>query len=267
MDLPLAAVVVGVVLCAYIVLRRLVNRPGAPGDLQRICGAILGAALIAAVVLVLGFLTVRRNDDYRSDLAIWQDTARKQPNNWRAWGGCGTAYLNRANLDQAIRHYDRAIELNPAAAETYYFNRGDAYRRKGNYDQAIRDYTRAIELNPKLTGAYNNRGHAYRKKGDYDKSIRDFTTIIEMKPRAPEGYTGRANAHAAKGDYDSAIGDHNTAIKLNPKRPEHYNNRAATYFRKGDYANAWADVRRCKKLGGKVHPGLLADLSRASWGE
>jgi len=152
MYLPLAAVVVAVVICAYILIRRLLDNSPAPGGLQKPLCTLLGVALTAAVVLVLGFLTVRRNNDYRSDLDIWQDTARKQPNNWRAWGGCATANMSKGNYTQAIHYYNRVLKLNPTPAETYYFNRGDAYRRKHDYDRAIRDYTKAIELNPKLAG-------------------------------------------------------------------------------------------------------------------
>ncbi|MDP7162109.1 MAG: tetratricopeptide repeat protein, partial [Phycisphaerae bacterium] len=267
MYLPLAAVVVGVVICAYILVRRLWDKSPAPGRLQKAHATLLGAALTAAVVLLLGFLTVRRNNDYRSPLAIWQDTARKQPNNSRAWGGCATANLNKGNYNQAISHYDRAIELDPTDAETYYFNRADAYRRKHDYDRAIRDYTKAIELNPKLAGAYNNRGHMYRKKGDYDKAISDFTTLIEMNPKVPESYGGRGNAYSSKGEYDKAIRDYTRATELNPKSPGPYNNRAVAHLRKGDYGKAWADVRMCQELGGIVRPSLLDDLVRASWQE
>ena len=53
------------------------NRP--PATRRAAPGAIL-----AAVTVTLAVLTIIRNDDYRSPLAIWQDTADKCPSNARA---------------------------------------------------------------------------------------------------------------------------------------------------------------------------------------
>ncbi len=80
MYLPLAAVVAAVVLGAYeIWQRRLQSTPvirptGAPRWLPL-------ATIAAGVVLLLGAATYRRNEDYRTAAAIWQDTVKKRPDN------------------------------------------------------------------------------------------------------------------------------------------------------------------------------------------
>ena len=48
-------------------------------------------------------------------------------------------------LQQAIKDYDKAIELNPQDAIAY-FNRGIAYGKLGNYQQAIKDFKTAARL-------------------------------------------------------------------------------------------------------------------------
>ena len=47
---------------------------------------------------------------------------------------------------------------------------------------AIEHYFRAIELNPDNAAAYNNRGVAYHTKGDYDHAIEDYMTAIRLDP-------------------------------------------------------------------------------------
>ena len=54
----------------------------------------------------------------------------------------------------------RITASNRRDAEAYY-NRGVAYARIGQIDQAIKDYSRAIELNPEYAEAYETRGCAY----------------------------------------------------------------------------------------------------------
>ena len=63
------------------------------------------------------------------------------------------------NYEEAIEHFDKAIELEPDYAEAYY-NRGCIYK-DGDHQQAIRDFTKAIELRPDYAMAYVRRGITY----------------------------------------------------------------------------------------------------------
>jgi len=63
------------------------------------------------------------------------------------------------NYEEAIEHFDKAVELEPDYAESYY-NRGCIYK-DGDHQQAIRDFTKAIELRPDYAMAYVRRGITY----------------------------------------------------------------------------------------------------------
>jgi Flp pilus assembly protein TadD len=56
----------------------------------------------------------------------------------------GLAHLRKADYDQAIADFDRAIALNPNSAVAYY-DRGIAYRAKANAD-----FNRATDIDPKI---------------------------------------------------------------------------------------------------------------------
>jgi tetratricopeptide (TPR) repeat protein len=88
-----------------------------------------------------------------------------------------------ANYAEAIKDFNKAIELNPEDANAY-FNRGGAYRDTGNYGQAVKDFTRAIELSPKDADAYDNRGIAYDLKGEYAQALKDYNRSIELNPES-----------------------------------------------------------------------------------
>ncbi|MDP7163456.1 MAG: tetratricopeptide repeat protein [Phycisphaerae bacterium] len=145
--LPLAAVIVAVVAGAYVLGRRLVYWLKFPKNRRKIVGRFVGCALAAGVVVALGVVTVRRNCDYRSNLAIWDDTVGKQRYNWRARNNRGLAYSNRGDHAAAIRDYSKAIDLNPVFALAY-SNRAAAYYTIRRYEQAWAD----VEACRKLGG-------------------------------------------------------------------------------------------------------------------
>lgn len=73
------------------------------------------------------------------------------PDNYKAYGWLGVAYIRQNDLDNALYHYNKAISLekgNPIIYE----NRGDAYLKTNQYELALVDFSRAMELSPeKLT--------------------------------------------------------------------------------------------------------------------
>lgn len=77
------------------------------------------AARIAMMTLLLaaGLLTVQRNLDYRSELALWQATAQRSPDKARVHNNLGYAWLLAGNKEEARRAFQRALELDPHHAQ------------------------------------------------------------------------------------------------------------------------------------------------------
>jgi Flp pilus assembly protein TadD len=70
-------------------------------------------AAVVAAAIVLGAATVARNQDYRSEVALWSDTTRKSPHSARAWNNLGYAYQLEGRRDEARAAYERALALDP----------------------------------------------------------------------------------------------------------------------------------------------------------
>jgi len=195
MYLPLAAIIADAVLATYLVggwaLRAAISSPAR----RRLAGRLLACALAAGVAAPLAAKTVRRNRDYRSRIAIWQDTALKRPLSRRAHCSLGAAYRNAGQFDKAIECYDRAIKLSPKYSLAYN-NRGIAYAEKGMYERAIADFDVAIKLRPNFELAYANRGAAYVAKGDYARAIRDLDAAIRLNPKYTTAHENKAIALA-----------------------------------------------------------------------
>jgi hypothetical protein len=65
-------------------------------------------ALVAIVVVALGLATFARNRVYGSELALWQDTAGKRPENPRAHHNLGLALAAAGRTDEAMAEFGRS---------------------------------------------------------------------------------------------------------------------------------------------------------------
>src|SRR5262249_53337543 len=145
-------------------------------------------------------LTVYRNEDYKSELAIWTDTVAKRPANARAQYNLGHTYFLAGEVGEAISRYRTALQINPdyqdaiynlglaqlqlgqvEEAEKHFLsisnyfdaqnNLGTIEERRGNLDRAIARYREALRLAGENVYVLNNLGVALAKEGKFDEAI------------------------------------------------------------------------------------------------
>ncbi len=68
---------------------------------------------MAAILVVLACSTISRNQVYRSEIALWEDTARKSPHKPRAFNNLGYAYALAGRNQDAAKAYRQALRLKP----------------------------------------------------------------------------------------------------------------------------------------------------------
>lgn len=77
----------------------------------------LALSLLLATLACLGFASVRRNDEYRTELALWQATVTASPNKPRAWINLGYARQLSGDRAGARLAYACALEIDPDNAQ------------------------------------------------------------------------------------------------------------------------------------------------------
>lgn len=70
-------------------------------------------ALIIILSIILGYFTVARNNIYRSEIALWEDTVKKSPEKARVYNNLGYAYALSGMDEKAKNAYLTALSLKP----------------------------------------------------------------------------------------------------------------------------------------------------------
>jgi tetratricopeptide (TPR) repeat protein len=243
MYLALAPLAGGVVLGGYETLRSLAKgRVIAPATARTV-----GVCLVAAASVALGSRTYLRNEDYRSDLRMWQDAAAKAPHNYRAHNNAGNRLFERGRLDEATVHFQKALVLNPASAEAHH-SLGKVLAQQQRIDEAIVHYRIALNLNPKYAEAHGNLGNALVAQGKVEEAIAQFEAALRIKPHVAEAHNNLGNAYLAQERVAEAIARYRRSLELNPSFAQSHSNLGIALLRQNSVDAAIAHFRQALHL-------------------
>jgi tetratricopeptide (TPR) repeat protein len=185
------------------------------------------AVVFLALAAGLGWLTVQRNKDYNSELAIWSDTVAKCPGNERAHVSLGAAWGHiPGRLFDEIAEYQVALHIKPDYAEAH-LNLGNALSQiPGRLPDAIAEYKTALRINPGYADAYINWGNALlRIPGHGSEAIAEYKAALRMNPNFADAYYDVGCVLSQiPGRLPDAIAAYQAALRINPDQSEaHYN--------------------------------------------
>lgn len=89
--------------------------------------------------------------------------------------------VEAANLPEAIRHYERAIELNPIVAH-YWLDLGKAYEEQRDMAKAEEAFSYALRLAPSSPQTHWEAANFWLRLGDLDKTFLNFKVAAEGDP-------------------------------------------------------------------------------------
>jgi len=96
------------------------------------------------------------------------------------YANIGTTYLNLGDDEQAKQNYDRALQLSPSQPNAW-FGLGNLAEKQGNLDDAIFHYSRAVELAPSAN-AYMSLGHALLAANRREEALAAFQAALKISP-------------------------------------------------------------------------------------
>lgn len=178
-------------------------------------------AILTGILLALSIATHIRNDVWRSELALWEDVARKSPDNARARAIIGIKLIEAKKIDQAIVYFQEAIRIKPDYADAV-ICLGNAYLEKGMLEEGYQLYLKALLLGTldfeSRAQLMMNIGNYNFRKGQYDRAIYYYQTALSITPNVASIHYNLGLAYKAKGMASEAAGELARARQLNPDR-------------------------------------------------
>ena len=158
-----------------------------------------------------------------------RERARKiLPENLDAWTALqkGIFHYYEARLDafeEALKLFDRAIELDPNFALGYTWSATLMVRRRiFGFDEYDKDKAyslaqRAVELDPSEPDAHLALGYCHYSAGEQDTALEEFEEVLRINPNHEQALHFRGRVLSVKGRHEDAIDSIQSAIKASPR--------------------------------------------------
>ena len=141
--------------------------------------------------------------------------SRKFPSALILYEILGAAQMGLGIADEAIKNYQKVLELNPKHTDALN-NLGMVFYEQSNFFEAAENYQRAVDNEPGFADAHYNLGNASKKMGDLGKAIKSYRACLAINPNDVEVLNELGNALKDYGEFEQAIACYTRAIKIKP---------------------------------------------------
>ncbi len=115
--------------------------------------------------------------------------------------------------EQALKYYQTAIDKDPSIAAAY-FGIGVIYDEQNKSDDALKMYEKAVNLSRWNQVFLDNLGDQYYQRKEYQKAIEQYELLLRLEGRFLVAYYTLSNAYRLTGNLEQARLDQERLIKL-----------------------------------------------------
>lgn len=131
--------------------------------------------------------------EYRQAELAYKNLVDGHPGNAVYLNKLGIALHQQADLQHALKYYQKAVKTDPQYADAQN-NIGTIWYQRRKYGRAIRAYQKAIKIRDGMPILYSNLGYAYFGDKKYQEAIAAFRTTLSLDPEFFEHNTSRTGS-------------------------------------------------------------------------
>lgn len=168
---------------------------------------VVQMAVVALLMVGLGFATMDRNTVWRSGLEFWGNMLKNASGKARIHNNYGVELSQKLQkYKESIPYFQQAIAMDKYYPDPHN-NLAVVYAYLGNIDDAIREMKEGLKINPNYAEGYNNLAAFYLQKKDYAPAEQCLNMALKIRPSYGKAYFNRARVYAEQGKGNQAIVD------------------------------------------------------------
>ena len=168
----------------------------------------------------------RRDEVSASSQVLLDELIKSASGNAAEWLDCGELLLGLERYEEALRSYDKTIELDPDSAMAWR-SRGAVLGLLERYEEALKSCGKAIELDPDNVQAWGVRGTVLRDLERYEEALESFDKAIELEPENALAWRSRGAVLSHLERYEEALESYDKATELEPDNEMVWGSRGA----------------------------------------
>jgi protein O-mannosyl-transferase len=204
-------------------------------------------AVASGLTIALSFSTWNQTKIWHDSETLWRYAVHVSGDSSTAHYNLGFRLHKSGNLEEAVLHYRKSLQLNPTASDAHYYL-GDALAQRGELDAAVGHYEQALQSKPSLWGAHHNLGIVYEMQGRFERAIDHYRQALIVNPEAVESHHNLGILLVSQGKIAEALDHFLLALRTNPNQSRIHFDLANVLLQQGDRRNASAHLREAVRI-------------------
>lgn len=213
------------------------------GCLQLTRGFSSARLAMLSFIILMALLTLHRGLDYRSEINLWEDTARKSPEKILVHNNLASAYIDKKRYEDAERELRLILKLDPTYGNAY-SNLGAIYAGQQQWEKAKREFDQALLYNSENPANFYNAGLMRINLKAPAESIVYLERAIEMKPEVADYHFTLGEAYRLLKRFDEALKEYRITLTYQPGHVQALNNMAVVFWELRLYVLAEAELKK-----------------------
>ncbi|MCK9419388.1 MAG: tetratricopeptide repeat protein [Nitrospirae bacterium] len=207
-------------------------------------------AISGILILGLAVASQVRSKIWENDLTLWTDTVTRLQHGL-PYTNLGAAHIERGNLAEAIKNFEKAIEVTP---DYYlpYADLGRIYLQKNDLLGAEKYFVKALSLNPNNPFISQELAKIYINRGDLDLASGEISNGLKFTPNEPSLLFLKAHILTRKGELQEPLEIYRFLTRVDPSSSVNWFNFGAVLARLGRVGEAENALRQAITIDGKL---------------
>jgi tetratricopeptide (TPR) repeat protein len=180
---------------------------------------------------------------YEDALKTFDKALELNPNYAEAWANKGIVFGKLNRHEDALKTFDKALELKPDAADVW-VNKGIVFGMLNHLEVALKTFDKALKLKPDDAGAWYNKGVALSKLNRHEDALKAFDKALELKPDDAKAWYNKGIVFGKLNRHEDALKAYDKTLELKPDDAKAWYNTGIVFGKLNRYEDA---LKACDK--------------------